>query len=134
MLIAKDHEPQPVTAADVDPLIEEQVAALKNEAARPGRRRLLSSIPRGTFPAFGAPDAGPALLADDEGNLWVSEYARPGSDRNVRLVFDSTGAWLGSVELPSGFGPQHIGPDFILGKRRDSLDVEHVLLYPLRKP
>lgn len=134
LLIQKEHAAREVTAADVDPLIDQRVMAVKDEAARSLVRRALSNMPTSTFPMFGAaPDNGPAILVDDEGNIWVAEYTVPGDDRNTRMVFDSTGVWLGSVQFPPRFGPRHIGTDFVLGKARDSLDVEHIQLYALRK-
>jgi hypothetical protein len=132
--IETGHPIRRVTDADIDPLIEKQVMTVKDEAWRPLVRRLLENIPRGTMPVFGTQDNGPPILADDEGNIWVAEHTMAGDDRNVRLVFDSTGVWLGTVALPHGFGPRHIGADFVLGKARDSVDVEHVKLYTLRKP
>jgi hypothetical protein len=48
-------------------------------------------------------------------------------------VFDTTGAWLGTVPVPSGFGPWDIGDDWILGVEQDELDVEYVVVYPLIK-
>jgi hypothetical protein len=134
LLIRKAHTPRKVTASDVDPIIEQRVMAVRDEGSRPAVRRMLGRLPTSTFPALGAaPENGPALLIDDDGNLWVAEYALPGDERNIRTVFDSTGVWLGSVEFPSRFAPRHIGTDFVLGKSRDSLDLEQVQLFRLRK-
>jgi hypothetical protein len=135
LIIEKEHPIRQVTAADVEPLIEQRVAAIRDEAWRPTVRRMLSALPTGTLPAFGAaPGNGPPLIVDDDHNIWVAEFTMPGEHRNRRLVFDSIGVWLGTVELPQRFAPRHIGSDFILGKALDSLDVEHVRLYALRKP
>jgi hypothetical protein len=40
---------------------------------------------------------------------------------------------LGSVAVPEGFRPTHIGQDFILGVEKDDLDVESVRQYTLTK-
>jgi hypothetical protein len=134
LLIRKAHTPRRVTASDVDPIIEQRVMAVRDEGARPLVRRMLGRLPTSTFPALGAaPDNGPSLMVDDDGNIWVAEYALPGDERNIRAVFDSTGVWLGAVELPSRFAPRHIGADFVLGAARDSLDLEQVQLFGLRK-
>jgi hypothetical protein len=133
-LVRRPHTPRAVTEADVTPLIEQRAVAIRDEATRASVRRILGNLPRGTFPAFGAlADLGPSLQVDSEGNLWVAEFAMAGEARNIRAVFDSSGSWLGAVTLPSGFAPRHIGSDFVLGRWRDSLDVEHVRLYRLRK-
>ena len=134
MVFGKDHPTRGLEPREVEPLIEQQVSAVRDESRRPEVRRVLGSIPLGTVPAFGAtPARGFPLLIDDGGNIWVAEFTFPGDDRNSRLVFDSTGTWLGSVELPPRFAPRHIGMDFVLGRARDSLDVEHIRLYPLRR-
>jgi hypothetical protein len=135
LLIDREIAGRKVTSADVEPLIEKQVMTVKDEDSRPVVRRLLHNMPTSTVPALGAAAGnGPALLVDDEGNIWVAEYTLPGNVRNSRIVFDSGGAWLGSVLFPPGFAPAQIGADYVLGKARDSLDVEHVRLYTLRKP
>jgi len=133
-LIRKQHPQRTVTEVDVQPLIDQRASSLTDENLRPLVRRTLAAIPRGTFPTFGASDGiGPSLQVDDDGNLWIAAYAMPGESRNDRFVFDRDGVWLGTVVLPPRFAPRHIGADFILGRSRDSLDVEHVQLFRLRR-
>ena len=90
------------------------------------------------------------LRFDAAGNLWVRAYdmsdateqfeartdrASPIREPNRRwTVLDSTGRLLGDIDLPSRFDIHQIGDDWLLGVWRDSLDVEHVQLYRLRKP
>jgi len=74
------------------------------------------------------------LLTDDEGNLWVREYTVSKDSVIDWQVFDVDGKWLGAVEFPHGFEPTHIGPHFVLGIWRDTLEVEHVRMYELVKP
>ncbi len=76
------------------------------------------------------------LMADRVGNLWAEKVRRSGETLNtVRYtVFDSTGAMLGEVALPAKLHVYEIGSDYVLGLERNSLDVESVKLYPLRKP
>jgi hypothetical protein len=133
-IIRKPQPSRPITEADVQPLIEQRASSLPDESLRAAVRRSLAEMPRGTFPAFGAAEGlGPSFQVDDDGYLWVAAYALPGASHNDRLVFDPAGAWLGTVALPPRFAPRHIGRDFILGRWRDSLDVEHVRLYRLRR-
>ena len=91
-----------------------------------------------------------ALRYDAAGNLWVRAYdmsdatelfearvdrATPIRESNRRwTVLDSTGRLLGDIALPPRFDVHEIGHDWVLGVWRDSLDVEHVQLYRLRKP
>ena len=83
-----------------------------------------------TFPEIGE------VLTDTEGCLWVLDFPRIGDDETrVKApgVFDSTGQWLARVRLPPRFQLLDVGRDYILGIRRDSLDVQFVELYDLRR-
>lgn len=40
---------------------------------------------------------------------------------------------LARAELPDGLDPLEIGPDYVIGLRRDELDVELVEVYALRR-
>jgi hypothetical protein len=48
-------------------------------------------------------------------------------------VFDPAGAWLGTLSTPARFSVLEIGRDYVLGVRRDDLDVEHVQVLRLRR-
>ncbi|MGD2122960.1 MAG: hypothetical protein PVJ76_14500, partial [Gemmatimonadota bacterium] len=78
-------------------------------------------------PAFGA------LLAGKDGTLWVGDWALAPETPGEWKVFDSSGKWLGTVEVPDRFFPYDIGEDRILGVEWDDLDVEYVVIYPLLK-
>ena len=80
-----------------------------------------------TMPAY------EGVIVDEEGNLWVEEYRAPGDEQPRWTVFDSTGVMLGLIETPPRFRIFQIGSDFVLGRQTDSLDVERVQLYRLRK-
>lgn len=84
------------------------------------------------FPAYGR------VLADAAGDLWVQSPGltddQPGDASLAWTVFNPGGAWLGQVTLPSGFTPQQIGRDYVLGFWAPSgPGLLHVRLYPLRK-
>ncbi len=71
---------------------------------------------------------------DEEGNVWVHEFTKPGDAQATWAVFDSTGILLGRLTAPPRFEPHDIGPDYVLGVWRDVDDVEHVRMYELVKP
>jgi hypothetical protein len=82
-----------------------------------------------TMPAYRS------LLFDSQGDLWVQEFDAVADAQPPRwTVFDPTGQMLGTVTMPLRFTPYDIGSDYILGRWRDDLDVEHVQLYGLTKP
>lgn len=76
-----------------------------------------------------------AMIVDTEGYVWLKLYQghheRP--EPTEWLLFDTTGRWLGSIGLPPQFDVFRIGPDWILGKREDELEVEHVQLLSLSR-
>ena len=97
----------------------------------------------------GLPDTLQAITTvtgDREGNLWVTVRDRAYGPRSETLVFDSTGvlrarAVWGSDTAATGRNlrsltarPSEIGDDYVLVSALDSMDVQHVVLRPLRKP
>lgn len=134
-IVRRPHEPLRATPADVDAYFDARETDLhglpSDQAAsfRALRAKQREELPRReTFPAFS--DA----RTDAEGNLWVEQYARPGDEQPRWDVFDPQGRWLGTVDTPPGLKIHDIGADWILGVQKDELDVEHVRMYPLRKP
>jgi hypothetical protein len=81
-----------------------------------------------TFPAFAS------LMVDDAGRLWVENYRLPGESDVVYSVFGDEGELLGAVRVPLGLRIYEIGNDYVLGRWRDELDVEHIRLHELVKP
>ncbi|HSG80741.1 MAG TPA: hypothetical protein VLC48_00715, partial [Gemmatimonadota bacterium] len=99
-----------------------------DEVARQAIHQMLISMPfPETLPAYGE------YQVDAERNLWVKDFRRPGEEVTRWTVFDPEGAALGVVEMPARFEPYEIGSDFVLGRWRDELDIEHVRLYRLLK-
>jgi hypothetical protein len=80
-----------------------------------------------TFPAFSA------LRTDSEGNLWVKEFARPTDSASRWAVFAPDGRWLGTLSAPLRFIIYQIGPDFVVGRALDEMDVERVVMFRLDK-
>lgn len=74
-----------------------------------------------------------SLLIDSEGNLWFDRYRLPWDVYPTWDVLTPDGTWLGAVELPIGLRPFEIGPDYVLGRWRDSLGVEYLRMHRLRR-
>ncbi|MGW8266987.1 MAG: hypothetical protein ACWGSQ_11495, partial [Longimicrobiales bacterium] len=69
----------------------------------------------------------------DEGWLWVSSV-RPPSDSAIGWrVFDLEGRRVAEVRTPPRFQPHEMGPDYVLGRYLDPVDVNLVRLYALEK-
>ena len=79
------------------------------------------------------------LHADSEGNVWAGQR-RYGADGGPAaagahefFIFGADGRHLGVIELPANLEIYQIGPDFILGRVWDELDVDYVHLYRIEK-
>ncbi|HEX6750408.1 MAG TPA: hypothetical protein VF092_24150 [Longimicrobium sp.] len=117
-----------VTRAHVDAWLRESLADVRDPAVRRERRRQYEALPLpAELPAFAG------LLLDGADRLWVREYDPPGRATAAERwsVFDPRGRRLGEVEMPVRFVPCQIGADFVLGIRKDTLDVERVEMYRL---
>lgn len=90
----------------------------------PANREILEKLP--------LPERRPAysvLLVDATGAVWLEEHVGEFVDLlsfepREWQVFDPAGEWLGAVRLPGRFTVHEIGADYVLGVRRDELDVE----------
>lgn len=69
-----------------------------------------------------------------QGRIWVSPVRPPADTAVVWRVFDLDGHLAAQVETPPKFEPHEIGPDYILGRYLDSLDINYIRLYALEKP
>jgi len=88
-----------------------------------------ADVPIGkTMPAYAE------LLVDALGNLWVEDYEDPWSQLDSWAVFDTTGVFFGTVQLPEGTRLKQVGTDFIVGVWIGELDEPQVRVYELIKP
>jgi hypothetical protein len=119
----------PPSAADVARQRDAVLALARN----PERRQELERV----YAGMKVPETVPAfrdLRVDRGGNLWVEEYRVLAGDPARWTVFDSTGRLLGSLATPRSLRIDEIGHDYLAGVFRDSLDVEHARVHPIRKP
>ena len=68
---------------------------------------------------------------DLEGHLWVERYRTRWEEDRRWWVFDPDGRWLGEPPVPTDIDVKEVGSDYLLGVRRDDLDVESVVMYRL---
>lgn len=116
-----------VDPTEVQRMVEEWVESVPPRA-RPGLRATMENQPLpDSMPAYGE------LRTDRGSNLWVAEWTRAPTLPRRWTVLDPEGAWLGEIEVPTGFRPHDIGDDWILGVETDEMDIEYVVVYPLRK-
>lgn len=68
-----------------------------------------------------------------DGRIWVRRYPRP-RETTGWLVFEPDGGFLCHADPVPGFQPYEFGADYILGSRRDDLDIESVVMHALVPP
>ncbi len=120
-----------LTEDEVERAIEAELATRPESELPMWRSHFAGMVEPETRPAYSR------LLGDREGNIWVASHEperREHLEVRVWSVFDREGAWLGIVEMPERFLVFAIGSDWVIGRWRDELDVEHVRLYELHKP
>lgn len=74
------------------------------------------------------PDVVPAferVVFDGAGFIWVERFRADDSAPRDWIVFDASGRVIGRIEVPARLVIEYIGPDHVLARWRDDLDVEH---------
>ncbi len=71
------------------------------------------------------------MIVDYGGNIWLQRYYLDTNKERINDILAPDGRWLGTVTLPVGLWVLQVGPDFLLGWRRDASDVEHVVVHRL---
>lgn len=126
-VIRLDHEALQPTRKDMEAWFEEFTANDTPEE-RADFRRTFEDLPLlETFPAFSG------VVVDGLDHLWVRDFSMPGDDRTTWIVFDPEGHVLGRIETPRGLEVYEIGPDYILGRARDELNVESIQRWSLTR-
>lgn len=98
------------------------------ERSRPVVERLVRDVPiPSTMPVYSE------IIVDSSDNIWTRGFAPENEPDAAWQVFDSEGRWLGGIPLPIGLRVMRIGPDYVLGIMRDTVDVEYVQLHRIVK-
>jgi hypothetical protein len=122
-------DPRPIQAADVESVIQEEIAETGDPARAPEIRAGFEEMPLPeTMPAFAGLDV------DAQGFLWVERYRGPGDEGPEYEILDPEGQWVGRISLPQEVEILEIGTDYLLVLQRDELEVEYVKLYQLFRP
>jgi len=130
LLIRRALEPVAVRPEDVVELLQH------------ARRRLQGRTPTEIGREIGLLEASPAASVfpvfdrvhlDAQENLWVGPVRGAAQSGNRWDVFDPTGRLIADVVLPVALTPTDMGIDYLVGYWKDTLDVEYVSVYGLRK-
>jgi hypothetical protein len=104
------------------------------------RQPYLEEWDRSAPEGYGAPELADslphfrAILPDDQGRTWL-QIDEGGHRESLEWdVFGADGAFLGRVQLPSGFTPHEVMGGRMVGIWRDELDVEYVQVWSVEIP
>jgi hypothetical protein len=141
-IVRRAWKPTPLTTADITAYVDAWMNQWSTDKAAVRERDRLARL------NASYPDALPAfvdLLMSPSGDMWLRDPELRGASNCGCLtgvtaapsrwsVFDSTGKWLGAVEMPQQFTPAEVGRDYVLGSQRDAKDVVRVVMYRIVKP
>ncbi|WP_419166232.1 6-bladed beta-propeller [Candidatus Palauibacter sp.] len=129
-------EDREVTRADVRAWREEYVRQQRErdlgdfaETLRPQTAALLSD----ERPVADVFPAASSVTVGRDGRIWVRRYPRP-RETTGWLAFEPEGDFLCHLDPVQGLQVYEFGSDYILGSRRDALDIESVVMYELISP
>jgi len=122
-------EPRPHDAAALDRRLAHELLSAS--------RALDSSRVRAQWGSAHRPPTAPladAVHGTADGGVWVREWtAEPGAVQHF-VILDRDGRTGARTTVPAGLDVHHVGRDFVLGVRRDSLGVESVHEHAVRWP
>jgi hypothetical protein len=141
-IIRRAWTPRPLTEVDLKTYVDEWMTMWSTDK---GPQRDRDRLARLSMPY---PDSLPAFvdfLASPNGELWLRDPELAGAATCACLtsvtagpsawtVFDTSGRWLGRVNMPARFTPAEVGRDYVLGHLREADGLLRVALYRVIKP
>jgi 6-bladed beta-propeller len=119
---------RPRTSAVYRRFVEAHLAATSEQRRPPYAAFYAKTLPIPEFvPAVGQ------IIVDAIEHLWIKRYQLPWDNAADYDIFDPAGRWLGQVGAPSHVEIFQIDRDYILGKHRDELDVERIVIHSLNR-
>lgn len=117
-------DPTPLNRAAFDSIAEAESSNWRERA--PDARRIFGRMDVPTHqPWFDAVQVG------TDGRIWARRFVPHHQAARSWIVFDTTGAALGTLDMPARFDVFEFGADYVLGRWRDDLDVQHLRLHRL---
>lgn len=74
------------------------------------------------------------LKVTAQGRIWASDVRPPADSALSWTVYDLEGGPVAEVATPPRFTPFEIGPDYVVGRSTDDMDVNYIRVYGLEKP
>lgn len=128
-LIRLDRPIEPITQADIDRYIEDEIEDADTSNERRQFEALMAEMPIPTeMPPYSA------FVVDALGYLWVQDYAGPRVREPSWTIFDREGHIVDRISTPDRMQVLEIGEDYLLGRLSDEFDVEYIQIYELTRP
>ena len=122
-IVRFEHATRAVTPEDIEAYKRAQLESAE-EQWREFQERMLNTMPfPETMPAFRR------VISDERGNLWVQRYDPVDDVASEWQIFGDDGVLAAVATTPAHFWPMQIGEDWLLGRWRDEMGVEHVRMY-----
>jgi len=136
--IRMDRAPKAVTDREISAQRKRRIADVKRELGQmPGAagsrfakqvvEHIRKATPRHTLPAFAD------LKVGASGDVWVKESSPDPEGVGRWIVLAPDGSLVAVATAPAGLHVLQVGPDFVLGRTRDDLGVQRVVLYSWAK-
>lgn len=127
-IVRSDAPARPVTPADRDRYVEDEVASTSSDNEERELRALFEEMP---FPEAFPPYQ--YLAVDAEGHIWVQDYLGPKDGAPSWTVLDPLGRAVARLSTPPRTRLLEIGADYLLGRSLDEMEVESLTLWRLRR-
>jgi hypothetical protein len=114
----------------------DQVTALRGAAMAGARRAMDSARVAAQYDPGTAQGEAPyfsSAIAGADGGVWLRLFPGEIGGECRYLILDATGKPLAWTCVPASVRVEQVGRDFVLGVRNDSVGVESVVLFPLRR-
>ena len=132
-------DPPPLSESEFRVALDERVT-MEVKAQMPSaapdvqeaRRKMLQSLAEVAIPYASKPAFTGVYIGDDR-SIWAQMYSPPGDSLRRFMIFDKTGRLSATAEIPISFSIRLVRSDDLVGVVRDSLDVQSLVVVPLRK-
>lgn len=118
------------------PFVAGEVAAAKAAELQNARVPFMTDLVNGRYDSKAMPATMPlfsALHAGDDGEIWIQLYEIAPTAAQNFIALSRDGKSLGKLTLPSRLRVQQFGRDFVLALRTDSLGLESVVEYSIKR-
>ncbi len=91
--------------------------------------KIFNCANRNSFREYPIPEFAPAyqgIILDSEGFTWVQDFQMPAVQFKTWTLFDPEGRPTTRLSLPADNRILEIGPDFVLARYTDQLEIEYV--------